>query len=121
VGLSLVETFPVALMFLLLVSAARPLYEPVANGWLVARVDSSVRATTLSARDMFDSGGQIIGGPMVGAIGSAVSVRAALMSGAALLVPAIVFLVGLSRTTKPAVAGPIPGEELNVPVESLNE
>jgi DHA3 family tetracycline resistance protein-like MFS transporter len=121
VGLSLAEAFPVALMFLLLVSAARPIYEPLANGWLVVRVDSSVRATTLSARDMFDSGGQIVGGPVVGAIGSVVSLRAALMSGAAVLVPAIVFLLGLSRNTESAVARQTPGEEPNVPVESLKE
>ncbi|NUP15605.1 MAG: MFS transporter [Streptomyces sp.] len=120
-GLSLAETFPVALMFLLLVSAARPIYEPLANGWLVVRVDSSVRATTLSARDMFDSGGQIVGGPLVGAIGSAVSVRAALMSGAAVLVPAIVFLLGLSRKAEPAVARRTPAEEPSLPVESLKE
>jgi DHA3 family tetracycline resistance protein-like MFS transporter len=97
VAMSLSQTFVVAVAFLLVVSAARPLYEPLVNGWLVVQVDSSVRATALSARDMFDSGGQITGGPLVGAIGSLVSIRAGLMAGALVLVPAVLFLLGARR------------------------
>jgi len=63
------------IVFLLLVSVSRPLYEPLVNGWLVVRVEPKVRATALSARDMFDSGGQIVGGPVIGAIGTAFTLR----------------------------------------------
>ncbi|MDN3241678.1 MFS transporter [Glycomyces tritici] len=99
IGFGLAQGFWVALVFLLLVSVARPLYEPLVNGWLVVRVEPKVRATALSARDMFDSGGQIIGGPVVGAIGTAFTLRAALLTGGALLVPAILCLVGMGRKT----------------------
>lgn len=51
------------------------------SGWMVVRVESRVRATALSARDMFDSGGQIVGGPVIGVVGNLVSVRAALLAG----------------------------------------
>jgi hypothetical protein len=43
----------------------------------------SVRATALSAKDLFDSAGQIAGGPVVGVIGTLISIRAALLAGAA--------------------------------------
>ncbi|MDA1362997.1 MFS transporter [Glycomyces luteolus] len=97
IGFSLARGFWVALVFLLLVSVARPLYEPLVNGWLVVRVEPKVRATALSARDMFDSGGQIIGGPAIGAIGTAFTLRAALLTGAAVLVPATLCLIGMGR------------------------
>jgi hypothetical protein len=51
---------------------------------------------------MFDSGGQISGGPVIGAVGSAVSIRAALLAGAAVLVPAILCLIGMERKAKAA-------------------
>lgn len=102
VGYSLSGTFWVAIGFLLLLSTARPLYEPLVNGWLVVRVEPKVRATALSARDMFDSGGQIVGGPVIGAVGSVFSIRAALLAGAAVLVPAILFLIGMERKAKAA-------------------
>lgn len=97
IGFSLARHFWVAIVFMLLVSVARPLYEPLVNGWLVVRVEPKVRATALSARDMFDSGGQIIGGPAIGAIGTAFTLRAALLAGGAVLVPAILCLIGMGR------------------------
>ncbi|GAA2147843.1 tetracycline efflux MFS transporter TetA(P) [Glycomyces algeriensis] len=97
IGFGLVQGFWVALVCMLLVSVTRPLYEPLVNGWLVVRVEPKVRATALSARDMFDSGGQIIGGPVIGAIGTAFTLRAALLTGGALLVPAVLCLVGMGR------------------------
>ncbi|HEX2143440.1 MAG TPA: MFS transporter [Glycomyces sp.] len=105
VGYGLSESFWVAIAFLLLVSTARPLYEPLVNGWLVVRIEPKVRATALSARDMFDSGGQIAGGPVIGAIGSAFSIRTAILTGAAVLVPAVLFLIGMERKAKAAAAG----------------
>lgn len=104
VGFSLSRDFWIAVAFLLLLSAARPLYEPLVNGWLVVRVEPKVRATALSARDMFDSGGQITGGPVIGAVGGVVSIRAALLAGAIVLVPAILSLIGMERKAKTAAA-----------------
>jgi MFS transporter, DHA3 family, tetracycline resistance protein len=97
IGFSLSQHFWVAIVFMLLVSVARPLYEPLINGWLIVRVEPKVRATALSARDMFDSGGQIIGGPLIGTIGTAFTLRAALLAGGAVLVPAVLCLVGMGR------------------------
>lgn len=85
-------TFLLAVPLLITVSAMRPLYTPIANGWIIARIDPRIRATALSAHDMFDSAGQIISGPLIGAIGSMTSIRIALLTGAAALAPAALML-----------------------------
>jgi MFS transporter, DHA3 family, tetracycline resistance protein len=59
-----------------------------------------VRATALSATEMFDSGGQIVGGPVVGEIGVLTTIRIALLAGAAALVPAAGLLVAATRRVR---------------------
>ena len=97
VALGTARTFAVAIVAYLAISALRPAYEPVVTGWMVIRVDARVRATALSARDMCDASGQIAGGPAIGAVGNLVSVRAALLAGAAALGPALILLIGATR------------------------
>jgi MFS transporter, DHA3 family, tetracycline resistance protein len=63
-------------------------------------VIASVRATALSATDMFDSGGQITGGPVIGAIGVLATIRIALLAGAAALAPAAALLVAATRRVR---------------------
>jgi MFS transporter, DHA3 family, tetracycline resistance protein len=96
--------FAVAAIGYLVVAGLRPAYEPLVTGWMVVRIDPQVRATALSARDMFDGGGQIIGGPIVGAIGNLASVRAALLAGAVALGPAIGLLVVAGRRVRAVFA-----------------
>ena len=68
----------------------RSVAAPVSATWLNAQItDSRVRATVISLNGQSDALGQILGGPGVGALGVLVSLRAALVAGAALLVPAI--------------------------------
>ncbi len=52
------------------ISVLRPVLDPLLSGWMVTRIEPSVRATALSAKDMFDSAGQIAGGPVIGVIGT---------------------------------------------------
>lgn len=65
-------------------------YDPLYLGWLNQNVQSSsVRATVLSLSGQADSFGQIAGGPVIGAVGSAVGLRAALVATSAALIPAL--------------------------------
>ncbi len=89
--------FIVVMVAYLAVATLRPVFSPLVTGWVVGRVDSSVRATALSATDLLDSAGQIAGGPIVGAIGVLASVRAALLAGAAALAPAAALLAAAAR------------------------
>jgi DHA3 family tetracycline resistance protein-like MFS transporter len=66
---------------------------PLIITWINQNVDSNVRATVLSMEEQVFSLGQSIGGPMVGALGSIVSLPAALVTtGIARLPVAIIFL-----------------------------
>jgi DHA3 family tetracycline resistance protein-like MFS transporter len=62
-------------------------YDPLYLGWLNQNVRSEVRATVLSMSSQADSFGQISGGPVIGAIGSLVSLRAALVATAMAMLP----------------------------------
>jgi MFS transporter, DHA3 family, tetracycline resistance protein len=89
------------------VSVLRPVFDPLLSGWLVTRIEPSVRATTLSAKDMFDSAGQILGGPVFGVIGTLATIRVALLTGAAALAPAAACVAAASRRIRPRTAGTV--------------
>jgi MFS transporter, DHA3 family, tetracycline resistance protein len=113
VGLATAHAFAVVVVTYLVVSVLRPVLYPLLSGWLVSRIEPSVRATALSARDMFDSGGQILGGPVVGAIGTFGSLRIALLAGAVALGPAAACIAAAGRAVgvraaATAVAAPAP-------------
>jgi MFS transporter, DHA3 family, tetracycline resistance protein len=70
--------------------ATRSFAGPVYDTWLNQNIpDSSVRATVISITNQSDAIGQTAGGPALGAIGTVVSIRAALVSGALVLAPAL--------------------------------
>ncbi len=100
VGMAASRTFAFAIVAYLAVVTMRPLFSPLVTGWVVGRVDSSVTATALSATDMFDSGGQIVGGPIVGVIGVLATIRIALVAGAVALAPAAGLLVAATRKVR---------------------
>ena len=104
VGMATAHAFAVVVATYLVVSVLRPVLDPLLSGWLVGRIEPSVRATALSAKDMFDSGGQILGGPVVGAIGTLASLRIALLAGAAALGPAAACIAAASRRIRPVSA-----------------
>ena len=100
-GMATAHAFAVVVGGYLVVSVLRPVLYPLVSGWIVGRIRPSVRATALSARDMFDSGGQILGGPAVGAIGTFASIRVALLVGAAALAPAAACIAAASQQITP--------------------
>jgi MFS transporter, DHA3 family, tetracycline resistance protein len=99
--------FAIVVVAYLTIAVLRPVLGPLTSGWLVGRIEPSVRATALSAQAMFDSAGQIIGGPVIGAIGTFASIRVALLAGAAALVPAAGCIEAASRRIRPRAARPI--------------
>ena len=72
-----------------LVYISRVLITPLYTAWVNQRLDSRVRATVLSLSGQVEALGQIAGGPLVGAVGSLFSVRAALTLSSLLLSPAL--------------------------------
>jgi DHA3 family tetracycline resistance protein-like MFS transporter len=80
----------VALTAMLGVFLARSLAGPLSTIWLNQQIrDSSVRATVLSIAGQANAIGQAGGGPVLGVIGNAWGIRAALTAGSLVLAPAL--------------------------------
>jgi MFS transporter, DHA3 family, tetracycline resistance protein len=105
------HAFAVVVAGYVAVSVLRPVLDPLLSGWMVTRIEPSVRATALSAKEMFDSAGQIAGGPVIGAIGTLTSIRIALLAGAAALAPAAACVAAASRRIRPRTWATVAGAE----------
>jgi MFS transporter, DHA3 family, tetracycline resistance protein len=105
VGFALATNLALAIGFLWVASVMQQAFGPVQRAWLNRSLDSSNRATLFSVDGQADALGQIVGGPIVGAIGSGVSIRAALLSSAALLGLALPLLAKALSQTSGRLAG----------------
>src|SRR4029077_6720561 len=85
VSVALATNFFVAIGFLWVANVMRQAFGPVQRAWLNQSLDSSNRATLFSVDGQADALGQSVGGRTMGVFASGVSIRAALVSTAALL------------------------------------
>lgn len=100
VGLALTGYFPLALAGLWTIQVARRSSGPLFTAWINQNVESTVRATVISAYSQLNALGQIVGGPIVGAIGTLYSLRVALtVSGLALTPTLWLFRRSLHQST----------------------
>jgi DHA3 family tetracycline resistance protein-like MFS transporter len=72
--------------------ALRIASSPLFKAWINRNVESRVRATVLSVDNQINYLGRIAGGPIIGAIGSATSLQAALVAAGLIRVPVTVLL-----------------------------
>ena len=119
VGFALATNLALAIGFLWVASVMGQAFGPAQRAWLNRSLDSSNRATLFSVDGQADALGQIVGGPIVGVIGSGVSIRAALLSSAALLglaLPLLAKALGQASGRPPALQ-PVHavGENLTMP------
>jgi DHA3 family tetracycline resistance protein-like MFS transporter len=89
VGFALAGNFPLAVTAYWCAGVLRGLHTPLYTVWLSQHIDSRVRATLISVSSQADALGQIAGGPLVGAVGTFASLRAALAVSGLVLVPAL--------------------------------
>ncbi len=75
----------------------RGVASPLLSTWLTQSIDQRVRATVLSMVSQSDAIGQVAGGPVIGWIGTAMSIRAALVTSAVLLAPALPLVAAARR------------------------
>jgi DHA3 family tetracycline resistance protein-like MFS transporter len=94
---ALAHGFAFALTLLWLVDVARTLTEPIYNTWINRHIPGEIRATVLSMGGQANAIGQIAGGPAVGWIGMARSIRAALVASALLLTPGVPLALAATR------------------------
>ena len=88
------------------------MYDPLYLAWINQNVDSRVRATVISMTSQTDAIGRIAGGPVLGAVGSIFSLRAALIGAGISLMPALLLYLRAFRQGEPEAAtepGPASG------------
>ena len=85
-------------------SPLRRVNEPIIQSWQNRFIPSAVRATVLSLGVQVDAIGQIAGGPLLGALAVGLSVRAALLAAALIMLPALAIYVLLLRGAQRAAA-----------------
>lgn len=98
VAFGVADNFALALAAFWSVSLLRQVYRPLYTAWLNAGLDSRVRATVLSMSGLADAGGQIVGGPFIGLLGTLASIRVAIVATSALLSPALLLFVSVLRS-----------------------
>ena len=89
IGFALSGSLWVAFGMLWLRTVVATVMEPVQAAWLNRNLDSSSRATVISMTGQANAIGQVAGGPVLGWVGSAISIRAALLASAVVLSPTI--------------------------------
>jgi hypothetical protein len=77
------------------------LSDPLHRTWLIQQTSPKVRATVLSISSQANSLGETAGGPVVGAVGTIFSLRAALVVAGALLAPVVALYARTLRQGAP--------------------
>ena len=87
----------------------KSLSQPLMQTWITRGIPSQVRATVLSTLSQGDAAGQMLGGPVIGMIGSWYSLRAAMVATGLFHAPALLLLTRARRLLdEPA---PVPARE----------
>lgn len=81
--------FGVALVALLALRPLRGLYYPLATAWMNQHIEATTRATVFSIRNQADALGQMLGGPVLGAIATLGSLPLEMVFAGLLLLPAL--------------------------------
>jgi DHA3 family tetracycline resistance protein-like MFS transporter len=97
VAFALAGSFAMALLAYWGMRLFRGIAGPLYGTWLTQSIDPRVRATVLSMTSQSDAIGQVAGGPLIGWIGTAISIRAALVTSAVLLLPALPLMARARR------------------------
>jgi len=86
-------------------------YDPFYLAWINQNVESRVRATVISMSSQADAMGRTAGGPVIGVVGSLVSLKAALVGAASALIPALMFYLRAFQQGGRSPAPALPSDE----------
>ena len=100
VAFGLATGFPLAMAMLWARGPLRQASGPLLSAWQNRLTPSRVRATVLSFRGQMDAVGQLIGGPLLGALALGLSLRVGFVVAALVLVPVVVAFAILGRPRK---------------------
>ena len=100
VALGLVGSFALVIAIYWSVQLFRSLDRTINTIWINQHADSRVRATIFSMMGQADAFGQAVGGPILGAVGRIVSLRAAMVAAGVLLSPVLPIFMRTIRRHK---------------------
>jgi len=106
VGFALVGNFWAAIGFMLLFDMLRGVTSPLSGAFVNHFVESKVRATVLSMTGQIDAFGQMAGGPIIGFVGRLISLPAAILTSAAILMPSVPLFGLLLKAEKNEIKTP---------------
>lgn len=108
---ALAGSFALALAAFWGAALVRQMRQPIYLTWLVGSTPAEIRATVVSVSGQLDALGQVVGGPPIGALGTLVSLRAALVATAVALMPALpLFMRAWQGAPRPQAPGSAPPE-----------
>jgi DHA3 family tetracycline resistance protein-like MFS transporter len=90
-GLAVTGEFFVAAACFCVAVALSECFDPLYLAWINQNVESRVRATVISMSSQMEALGKTAGGPMIGVVAGAVTVRSALALAGAAILPALLF------------------------------
>lgn len=94
----LATAFPLAIAMFWLRGPLRQATDPLLSAWQNRFVPSRVRATVLSFGGQMDAVGQVLGGPLLGALALGMSLRVGFVAAAVVLLPVVIAFAILGRT-----------------------
>lgn len=98
---ALSKNLMVILVAYMFIEILRNMIYPLYDTWFNSMIDNKqIRATMFSLRGQVDAIGQIGGGPIVGVIGSAISISMGLVTSALLLAPSVILFKITERYKK---------------------
>lgn len=97
------------------ITVFRTVNQPLSTTWLTQNINAKVRATVISMQGQVDAFGQIVGGPPVGYIGTAFSIRVAMIAVSIILSPVLLLFAYASRQGKNRVV-PVENEVNSTPI-----
>ena len=104
VAFGLATTLPLAMAMFWARGPLRHASDPLLSAWQNRFVPSRVRATVLSFGGQTDAVGQMIGGPLLGAVALGLSLRVGFLAAAAVLLPVVIVFALLGRPQRESSA-----------------
>jgi DHA3 family tetracycline resistance protein-like MFS transporter len=107
IGLGLAGQFAVAVALYQAAILLRVVHGPLLTAWLNEQLESRSRATVLSMQSQSDALGQVVGGPILGWIATAVSLSVAFVVAGVFLMPAVLLYAWGARRDRRDRAEPV--------------
>jgi len=100
IGFGFSNGFVAAVLLYWLAVAFKEVREPIHSAWANQNITPDIRATVFSMCSQANAIGQVVGGPILGIIASAIAIRASIIAAGLILLPTLFFYIFSIRNHK---------------------